>query len=136
MNQCIERPELADYLQGKLAELRAEEIATHVDACDACQDTVVELAATEDIYGDTLHPYTQALLSAIPVADLNRRSHRIVLEGDVPSPVEPPSGCPFHPRCPKAFDRCKTDVPSLKKHARDGRDRFVACHLVDDDFGG
>ncbi|NKB29745.1 MAG: ATP-binding cassette domain-containing protein [Rhodobacteraceae bacterium] len=94
---------------------------------------IVELCDTADIYADTLHPYTEALLSAIPVADLDRKSKRIVLEGDVPSPVNPPSGCPFHPRCPKAVARCSTDVPELKRHTRNGRDHFAACHLVDDD---
>jgi len=93
---------------------------------------IVELANTEDIYADTLHPYTEALLSAIPVADLDRKTQRIVLEGDVPSPVNPPSGCPFHPRCPKAFDRCKTEVPSLTPHMRDGAQHFVSCHLVEE----
>lgn len=93
---------------------------------------IVELANTEDIYADTLHPYTQALLSAIPVADLDRKSQRIVLEGDVPSPMNPPSGCPFHPRCRFATAQCKTDVPELKRHMRDGNEHFVACHLVDD----
>ncbi len=93
---------------------------------------IVELAETDEIYGDTLHPYTEALLSAIPVADLDRQTRRIVLEGDVPSPVDPPSGCPFHPRCPKALARCGTDVPRLKKYAGKGRDRFVACHLFED----
>jgi oligopeptide/dipeptide ABC transporter ATP-binding protein len=94
---------------------------------------IVELGDTADIYADTLHPYTQALLSAIPVADLDRKTQRIVLEGDVPSPMNPPSGCPFHPRCPKAITQCSTDVPELKRHTRNGRDHFAACHLVDDD---
>mgnify|MGYP001589127557 CR=1 FL=1 len=94
---------------------------------------IVELADTEQIYSDTQHPYTEALLSAIPVADLDRKTQRIVLEGDVPSPVNPPSGCPFHPRCPKAFAKCKTDVPELKMHRRNDRDHFVACHLIDED---
>ncbi|MDA8746817.1 ABC transporter ATP-binding protein [Litoreibacter sp.] len=94
---------------------------------------IVELAETSAIYADTLHPYTQALLSAIPVADLDKKTNRIVLEGDVPSPVDPPSGCPFHPRCPKAFARCSTEVPALTKHRRDDRNHFVACHLLDDD---
>ena len=93
---------------------------------------IVELARTEDIYADTLHPYTQALLSAIPVADLDRKTKRIVLEGDVPSPMDPPSGCPFHPRCRFARDICKTDVPELKKHTRDGHDHFAACHFAGD----
>ena len=93
---------------------------------------IVELANTEDIYADTLHPYTEALLSAIPVADLDRKTERIVLQGDVPSPMNAPSGCPFHPRCPKAFARCKTEVPALKKHLRNGVEHFAACHLVED----
>jgi peptide/nickel transport system ATP-binding protein/oligopeptide transport system ATP-binding protein len=93
---------------------------------------IVELAHTEDIYADTLHPYTQALLSAIPVADLDKKTNRIVLEGDVPSPVNPPSGCPFHPRCRYAVAQCKTDVPALKKHIRNGREHFSACHLAEE----
>lgn len=93
---------------------------------------IVELADTDDIYAGTLHPYTQALLSAIPVADLDRKSQRIVLEGDVPSPMNPPPGCPFHPRCRYAFDRCRTEVPVLKKHIRNGRAHHVSCHLVED----
>jgi len=93
---------------------------------------IVELANTEDIYADTLHPYTEALLSAIPVADLDRKTKRIVLQGDVPSPMNAPSGCPFHPRCPKAFARCQTEVPALKKHMRNGVEHFAACHLVED----
>ena len=93
---------------------------------------IVELAKTEDIYADTLHPYTEALLSAIPVADLDRKTQRIVLEGDVPSPVNPPSGCPFHPRCPKAIDRCKSEIPSLTPYVRNGEQHFVSCHLVEE----
>ncbi len=91
---------------------------------------IVELADTEDIYADTLHPYTQALLSAIPVADLDRQTKRIVLEGDVPSPMNPPSGCPFHPRCRHATDQCKSEVPELKEHMRNGRAHFAACHFA------
>ncbi len=91
---------------------------------------IVELADTEDIYGDTLHPYTQALLSAIPVADLDRQTKRIVLEGDVPSPMNPPSGCPFHPRCRHATDRCTSEVPELKEHMRNGRLHSAACHYA------
>ncbi|MCB1513195.1 MAG: ABC transporter ATP-binding protein, partial [Hyphomicrobiaceae bacterium] len=93
---------------------------------------IVELCRSEDLYARRLHPYTQALLSAIPVADLDRRSHRIVLEGDVPSPVNPPSGCPFHPRCRFRKDICTTEVPKLKRYEIDGRaDHFAACHLID-----
>ena len=69
---------------------------------------IVELCDAEDLYSNTLHPYSEALLSAIPVADLDKKSRRILLQGDVPSPVNPPSGCPFHPRCRYVVDRCKT----------------------------
>lgn len=92
---------------------------------------IVELCRSEDLYSNTMHPYTEALLSAIPVADLDKQTKRIVLEGDVPSPVNPPSGCPFHPRCPKAFDKCKTDVPGLKRYVIDGHDHFASCHLIE-----
>ena len=92
---------------------------------------VVELCRSEDLFANNLHPYTEALLSAIPVADLDKKSERIVLQGDVPSPVNPPSGCPFHPRCPKARDMCKTEVPQLKRYTVDGQDHFAACHLID-----
>ncbi len=92
---------------------------------------IVELCDTEDLYANTLHPYTQALLSAIPVADLDKKTNRIVLEGDVPSPLNPPSGCPFHPRCRYAAGLCKTDVPALNNHSQQGRDHFVACHFAD-----
>ncbi len=93
---------------------------------------IVELCRSEDLFERKLHPYTQALLSAIPVADLDRKSNRVVLEGDVPSPVNPPSGCPFHPRCRFRQDVCKTTVPTLKRYSIDGRDdHYAACHLID-----
>ena len=92
---------------------------------------IVELAYTEDLYNHRLHPYTQALLSSIPVADLDRKTDRIVLEGDVPSPVNPPSGCPFHPRCRFAKDKCKTDVPELRRLMREGREHQVSCHFAE-----
>ena len=93
---------------------------------------IVELCRSEDLYARRLHPYTQALLSAIPVADLDKRSQRVVLEGDVPSPVNPPSGCPFHPRCRFRQDICKTVTPPLKRYSIDGRDdHYAACHLID-----
>ena len=92
---------------------------------------IVELCQSEDLYSNTMHPYTEALLSAIPVADLDKKTKRIVLEGDVPSPVNPPSGCPFHPRCPNAFDKCKSDVPALKRYLVDGHDHFASCHLIE-----
>ncbi|NCB04358.1 MAG: ABC transporter ATP-binding protein [Clostridia bacterium] len=94
---------------------------------------VVELADADQLYAHTLHPYTQALLSAIPVADLDHKSKRLVLQGDVPSPVNPPSGCPFHPRCGRCHERCKTEVPRLQRLTIDGHEHFVACHLVDEE---
>ena len=92
---------------------------------------IVELAKSEDLYANALHPYTKALLSAIPVADLDRKRERIILKGDVPSPVDPPSGCAFHPRCPISEDICKTKVPQFKKHPVGGDNHFAACHLID-----
>lgn len=91
---------------------------------------IVELANTEDLFSTPLHPYTKALLSAIPVADLSKTKKRIPLQGDVPSPANPPSGCPFHPRCPQCMEKCKTNKPIYKKHIFDGREHFVSCHLV------
>ena len=92
---------------------------------------IVELAQAKDLFDHALHPYTQALLSAIPVAEVGRKRNRIVLEGNVPSPVDPPPGCAFHPRCPYAMEMCKTTVPELRKHIIDGREHHVACHLTD-----
>ena len=92
---------------------------------------IVELSETSQIFNNTLHPYTEALLSAIPIADLDKKTERIILKGDVPSPVNPPSGCHFHPRCRKCMDICKKEVPELKKYVIDGEDHFVACHLVE-----
>lgn len=91
---------------------------------------IVELAVAEDLFANTLHPYTQALLSAIPVADLDKKTKRIVLQGDVPSPVDPPLGCPFHPRCRYAVDRCKTEVPALRSLGDAGH--LAACHRIED----
>ena len=92
---------------------------------------IVELAQSEDLYANTLHPYTEALLSAIPVADLDKKTNRIILKGDVPSPVDPPSGCPFHPRCRYAKEVCKSDVPALKEYKFEGRSHFASCHLIE-----
>lgn len=87
---------------------------------------IVEVADKEALFADPQHPYTQALISAAPLPDPRAKRDRIVLEGDVPSPMKPPSGCRFHTRCPYVFDRCKVDEPQLKRQS-DGR--FVACHL-------
>ena len=87
---------------------------------------VVELATREDLFAAPRHPYTAALLSAIPEPDLSQRGRRRVLEGDLPSPIDPPPGCPFHLRCPRAADRCRTELPALSPspggHA-------TACHF-------
>ncbi len=89
---------------------------------------VVELAETEELFARPRHPYTNALLSAIPEVEEtgDRRRERVLLGGDVPSPIEPPLGCRFHPRCPKAQARCSQLEPSL---APDGRAHAVACHF-------
>jgi oligopeptide/dipeptide ABC transporter ATP-binding protein len=88
---------------------------------------VVETAASKTLINAPKHPYTQALLSAVPVVDPDSKRQRIVLPGDVPSPINPPSGCPFHPRCPVAEARCKTEVPSLREVSPG---HFAACHLA------
>ena len=96
---------------------------------------VVEMADTQELFENTLHPYTRALLSAISIADIDRRRKRIPLQGDVPSPVNPPSGCPFHPRCPECMERCKTEVPHPVLITRDGREHMVCCHRVQANAG-
>ncbi|MEG2002737.1 MAG: ATP-binding cassette domain-containing protein, partial [Clostridia bacterium] len=95
---------------------------------------IVELAKTEELFKNTLHPYTRALLSAIPVADLSKKKKRIPLQGDVPSPVKPPSGCPFHPRCPECMERCSKVVPEFKKYVIDGEEHFCSCHIVEEKY--
>jgi oligopeptide/dipeptide ABC transporter ATP-binding protein len=87
---------------------------------------IVELATAADLYRSPQHPYSRALLSAVPVPDPARRAQRIVLEGDVPNPLHPPAGCTFHPRCPLAVDRCRTEAPSLAP-AGGGPGHFAAC---------
>lgn len=89
---------------------------------------IIEEANTDDLYREPLHPYTQALISAVPIANPKLKRERIVLKGEVPSPLNPPSGCVFHPRCPHAMERCKTEVPMLAAKANGQR---VACHLYD-----
>lgn len=86
---------------------------------------IVELGSTRDIFADPLHPYTRALLSAIPIADPESKRKRVVLSGDLPSPLNPPPGCPFHPRCAYVMDRCKTEPAHLKEE----NSRTVRCHL-------
>ena len=91
--------------------------------------TLVELALRDELYSHPLHPYTQALLSAVPVPDpqIEARREPVILEGDVPSPANPPSGCRFHTRCPIAVDKCKDVEPEWREVAPD---HWVACHLV------
>ncbi|HAB17684.1 MAG TPA: ABC transporter ATP-binding protein [Verrucomicrobiota bacterium] len=88
---------------------------------------VVELGPSRALTSSPKHPYTQALLSAVPVVDPKSKRIRIVLGGDVPSPIHPPPGCPFHPRCPVAEARCRTEVPLLREIAPG---RWAACHLA------
>ena len=89
---------------------------------------IVELAGSADLYNRPLHPYTQVLISAIPVPDPGRRSRRLMTGGDVPSPIDPPAGCAFHPRCCRSTDACRNVVPSLVEREKG---HFVACHLLD-----
>ena len=88
---------------------------------------IVERAPAESLYRAPQHPYTEALLSAVPLPDPTLKRQRIVLSGDVPSPIHPPPGCPFHPRCPKAIERCRTERPDLNEVVQG---HFSACHLA------
>ncbi len=91
---------------------------------------IAEIGPSEDLYQRPLHPYTEALISAVPSPDpeIEARRQRIILQGDVPSPANPPRGCVFNTRCPKVFDRCRVEVPALLDQ---GGGRRVACHLHD-----
>jgi oligopeptide/dipeptide ABC transporter ATP-binding protein len=93
---------------------------------------IVESGTSSDICRTPTHPYTKALLSAIPTVDPETRQKRIILPGDVPSPLNPPSGCPFHPRCPMAEDKCKTETPSLDPVNGDSK-HLSACFFADKD---
>jgi oligopeptide transport system ATP-binding protein len=88
---------------------------------------IVEIAPARDLYVTPRHPYTEALLSAVPIPDPTIKRKRVMLQGDVPSPINPPTGCHFHTRCPKAqHPRCSTEKPELKQ-AADGH--WVSCHF-------
>lgn len=91
---------------------------------------VVELAESFEIYKNPIHPYTKTLMSAVPIPDpvVTRSRERLILEGDIPSPINPPSGCKFHTRCPYAMDCCKEEVPEFKEYASG---HYAACHLLD-----
>lgn len=88
---------------------------------------IVEHGNSEGLYEDPLHPYTRSLISAIPVPDPHHKAERQIIVGDVPSPINPPSGCPFHPRCPYVMDECKHKVPELRDVGVPSQ--RVACHL-------
>jgi oligopeptide/dipeptide ABC transporter ATP-binding protein len=90
---------------------------------------IVETAAAEDLFARPSHPYTEALISAVPRPDPERRGQRVVLKGEMPNPERPPPGCPFHPRCPKAMDVCRTTPPPETDIGRPGRLHLVRCHL-------
>jgi peptide/nickel transport system ATP-binding protein len=87
---------------------------------------IVEMASRDQIFAKARHPYTKALLSAVPVPDPSARRTPMILKGDVPSPINPPRGCRFHTRCPYVFDRCRTEEPQLRQ-AQEGQ--WAACHL-------
>ncbi|MGL4741550.1 MAG: ABC transporter ATP-binding protein [Sarcina sp.] len=89
--------------------------------------SLVEFAGKKQIYDNPLHPYTKALLSAVPIPDPTVKRERIILTGDIPSPANPPKGCKFHTRCPYATEKCKSEEPLYKEVEKD---HFVACHLV------
>jgi oligopeptide transport system ATP-binding protein len=88
---------------------------------------IVEISPSKELYKNPLHPYTQILISCVPIADPSRKRVKTVLKGDVPSPINPPFGCSFHPRCPLAVEKCKTVEPELRDV---GSDHLVSCHLV------
>lgn len=88
--------------------------------------SLVEKSSKQNIFKNPMHPYTKALLSAVPVPDPSIKMNRIILEGDIPSPANPPTGCKFHTRCKEAMDICKTKQPIYKDY---GDNHFVACHL-------
>jgi oligopeptide transport system ATP-binding protein len=92
---------------------------------------IVEFTDADSIYKRPLHPYTKALISAIPEPDPTLKKDRIILKGDVPSPIDPPSGCRFHTRCPFATDKCKAEEPELINHkTADGEEHLAACHYA------
>ncbi|MDF2820740.1 MAG: oligopeptide/dipeptide transporter, ATPase subunit [Clostridiales bacterium] len=93
---------------------------------------LVEMAPKTEIFKNPMHPYTKALFSAVPVPDPEVRMNRVILQGDIPSPANPPKGCKFHTRCPVAMDICKTQIPEYKDY---GDGHFVACHLCEMECG-
>jgi len=88
--------------------------------------SMAEISPSKELYDDPKHPYTKALLSAVPIADPSKKKKRIMLKGEIPSPINPPSGCKFHPRCPEVMDVCSKVVPPLIQISDK---RQVACYL-------
>lgn len=90
---------------------------------------LVEVTKSSDLYANPIHPYTQALLSAVPITDYyeEQKRERIILQGEVPSPMNMPKGCPFHPRCAYATEQCRKEVPRLREA---GGGHLVACHCA------
>jgi oligopeptide/dipeptide ABC transporter ATP-binding protein len=94
---------------------------------------IAEIAEGEELYRRPMHPYTKALLSAIPVPDPTHKRDRVILQGDVPSPISPPSGCFFHPRCPVVKPNCSIDVPALKEVGGELQGHQASCHYANDE---
>ena len=91
---------------------------------------IVEYAPGDSLYAKQRHPYTKALISAIPIADVHHQKQRQILKGDVPSPINPPNGCYFHPRCPAATDQCKVEAPALRNLGTEAAPHWAACHYA------
>ena len=93
---------------------------------------IVEIADKKSLFGNPQHPYTKSLLSAIPSTDVDHKKERIILKGDVPSPIDPPKGCRFHTRCPFATELCRTEAPKLRSADYMNGDHQAACHYMED----
>ncbi len=108
----------------------SQDLATARHVCDRTAimylGKIVEIADKDRIYEDPLHPYAVELMSAIPIPNPKLQKTEAVPRGEIPSPINPPTGCRFHPRCPKAFDKCAVEEPELRDM---GNERQVACHL-------
>jgi dipeptide transport system ATP-binding protein len=91
----------------------------------------IEQGPRDEVFGRPLHPYTRALQASSPSTDPSKRSRRLMIKGDLPSPINPPSGCAFHPRCPYANERCRAEVPTLQPFKK-GSQHHHACHAVEE----
>ena len=92
--------------------------------------SVVEISERRELFGNPLHPYTKALFSAVPVPNPQIKMNRIILQGDIPSPANPPKGCKFHTRCPECMEICKQEIPVLKDYGGGTADHKIACHKI------